>query len=331
MMRRRVFRLVESKMNMKKAVVALAVLAASGAVMAQSSVTLYGLADAGVGRIKAHVANNDGTDKIQFLGNTLMNNSDSFIGLRGTEDLGSGLKVGFQFEQSVDLDSGGASGQDRGANVWIGGNWGTVKLGRADAPSFWGAAAWELTGAANYSPIVNTYLVAGEGRYNDSQISYKLPNFGGFSGEIAYVSKNDRADNENKWDGNLTYANGPIGVGLSVNKTGGRKTNYLLGAKYDFGSFALATSFAESRNLITNDNHRRGVSLGGQAKLGAATLTLDLTRDLKHKTSLGGDLKEYTNGVFEAKYALSKRTSVYGAYLRFDGTNNYGVGLQHRF
>ena len=77
-------------------------------------------------------------------------------------------------------------------------------------------------------------------------------------------------------------------------------------------------------------SQRRGVSLGGTAKFGAASLTLDVTRDLKSEAN-NVAYKKRTNAVLEAKYALSKRTFVYGAYLRFDGDNNYGVGVRHNF
>jgi len=71
---------------------------------------------------------------------------------------------------------------------------------------------------------------------------------------------------------------------------------------------------------------RRGFSLGGRANLGAFAVTLDLTRDTKN---LAG--KKYTNGLLEGKYALSKRTFMYAAYLRHDGNNNYGLGVRHNF
>ena len=72
---------------------------------------------------------------------------------------------------------------------------------------------------------------------------------------------------------------------------------------------------------------RRGASIGGTATFGATSVTLDLTRDTKNEWTG----KKYTNGVLEAKYALSKRTFVYGAFLRYDGDNNYGVGVRHNF
>ena len=316
---------------MKKSLIALAVLGASGFAMAQSSVTLYGVADAGIGKIEAGsgAGGNDASDKTEFISGSLMNNGISRIGVRGVEDLGGGLKAGFNFESGLDLDNGNNLGSGggfwgRAANLWLGGGWGTVKLGRTLNPSFYGTVAWELTGSATYSVVTNTYNFAGGGARNNSQFSYKTPNMGGFSAELGYILKPDNGDRA-KWDVNAIYANGPIGVGLSANKTKGTSTNYAIGGKYSFSNFALAASYTNVNNAA--NAKRRGFSLGGTATFGAASLTLDLTRDTKNEWTG----KKYTNGLVEAKYALSKRTFVYGAFLRLDDTNNYGIGVRHNF
>ena len=316
---------------MKKSLIALAVLGLSGAAMAQSSVTLYGVADAGIGKIEAGsgLANpaNDASDKTEFISGSMMNNGTSRLGVRGVEDLGGGLKAGFQFETGLDLDNGGSSGAfwSRQANIWLGGNWGTVKLGRQFTPSYLTTSTFELTGAALYSVLANTYKFAGIGRRANSAFAYMTPSFGGFTGALAYVTKTDLATPKAAYDLGLMYANGPIGVGVSVNKFSTSKTNYQAGAKYSFGNFALAGSYTQASNAAKAV--RRGFGIGGSANFGAFTVTLDLTRDTKNEWTG----KKYTNGVVEAKYALSKRTFVYGAFLRLDSTNNYGIGVRHNF
>ena len=316
---------------MKKSLIALAVLGLSGAAMAQSSVTLYGVADAGIGKIEAGsgLANpaNDASDKTEFISGSMMNNGTSRLGVRGVEDLGGGLKAGFQFETGLDLDNGGSSGAfwSRQANIWLGGNWGTVKLGRQFTPSYLTTSTFELTGAALYSVLANTYKFAGIGRRANSAFTYMTPNFGGFTAGVAYVTKTDLAKPKAAYDLGLMYANGPIGVGVSVNKFSTSKTNYQAGAKYSFGNFALAGSYTQASNEAKAV--RRGFGIGGSANFGAFALTVDLTRDTKNEWTG----KKYTNGVVEAKYALSKRTFVYGAFLRLDDTNNYGIGVRHNF
>ena len=320
---------------MKKTLIALAVLAASGAAMAQSSVTLYGVVDLGIGKM-------DG-GKVNMTSGGVLTNGNSRIGLRGVEDLGGGLKAGFNFEQGIDAENGGSLnsvngglGWGRAANLWLGGNWGTFKMGRTLTPSYYGLAAYELTGAANYSVVANTYGFVGANARNSSQFSYTTPNLGGFSAEVGYIFKADNG-NRAKVDANVMYVNGPLAVALSANKVKDGKANYALGGKYNFGNFALATSYQAARNNVytsgslTATGKRQGVSLGGSVAFGAASVTLDVTRDLKHELDGGVKLKKYTNAVLEAKYALSKRTFVYGDFLRLDSTNNYGFGIRHNF
>ena len=293
---------------MKKSLIALAVLGASGAAMAQSSVTLYGVADAGLAKLEGVSSQMSSAGR--------MNNGISRLGVRGVEDMGGGLKAGFNFESGLSLEDGatatsGGGFWGRAANLWLGGNWGTFKMGRTLNPSFYGLATWELTGAANYSVVANTYSVAGSGARNSSQFSYKTPD--GLGGNA-------------KWDANVIYANGPIRAGLSVNKTKGQKVGYALGAKYNFGSFAVAGSYNDAHYDKSAGVGRRGVSIGGSAMFGPFTLTADVTRDLKNAAG-----KKYTNFLLEGKYALSKRTFVYLAGLRLDSTNNYGLGVRHNF
>ena len=331
---------------MKKTLISLAVLAASTGAFAQSSVTLYGTADAGVGKL--------GKGKVGMQANNAVNTSNSFLGFRGTEDLGGGLRAGFQFEQGVNLKDGSTEdkaaygGQtiwQRQANLWLGGNWGTFRMGRAYAPSRNAFAAWDIVGDANNSVAGQTFGdIGSNGTRNSSQFSYKTPDFGGFTAELGYVFKPDNGDRA-KVDLGLTYINGPLSAGVSYNKAKNQKANYALGAQYRFGMFALSAGYHHSENLRYADDNtgniiagavgrRSGVSLGGKAYFGAASLTVGLARDTKQDYVVN-DLKykgkKYTNGLIEGRYAFSKRTFVYANYLRIDGANGYGIGMRHDF
>jgi len=303
---------------MKKSLIALAVLGASGFAMAQSSVTLYGVADAGLGK----VANG----KTQMTSAGLLNNGNSRLGVKGVEDLGGGLKAGFNFESGLSLKNGDYAGSGggfwgRAANMYLGGSWGTFLMGRTLNPSFYGFAAWELTGAANYTVVGNTYgFGGGNGPRNSSQSTYTTPNISGFSGSLGYIFSADNGGNA-KWDLNAIYANGPMSVAVTANKTQTQKTGWSLGGRYNFGQFIAAASYSDAYSV------RRGFSIGGTALFGPASVTLDLTRDTRN---LAG-AKKYTNALLEGKYSLSKRTFVYADYLRLDGGNNYGVGVRHNF
>ena len=133
---------------MKKSLVALAVLAASGAAMAQSSVTLFGIVDAGYA-----VGNGSISDKTS-LRNSGYNSSR--LGFRGVEDLGGGMRAEFWLEAGVSNDSGAAQATNtnnqavtgltsagtqgltfnRKSTVGLVGSMGEIRLGRDYVPSF---------------------------------------------------------------------------------------------------------------------------------------------------------------------------------------------------
>ena len=336
---------------MKTPLLALAALMAGGAALAQSSVTLYGVADVGIGKQPGA--------STQMVSGSWVNNSASYLGFRGVEDLGGGLKAGFNFEQGLSLENGATDDQtagnnpnygramfQRAANLWLGGSWGTFKMGRAYTPSRNALAAWEIMGMPTYATAVTTFgVVGGETDHrNNSQFSYKTPDLSGFSAEIGYVMKADNND-RSKVDVGLIYVNGPLSAGLSFNKTKDMKANYALGALYNFGNFALSAGYFNTRNLeatyvvngqtIANrSGQANGVTLGGSVNFGAMSLALNVGRQTKLNYIENGvrvNDKKRTNATLEAKYAMSKRTFAYAVYMRSWDENFYGVGLQHGF
>jgi predicted porin len=250
---------------MKKALIALAVLGvASGAAMAQSSVTLYGVADIAVGTAKSA-----GDTKFGAQTNTLVTNGTSRIGLMGREDLGSGLWAGFRYETPVNLATGSSntvnplangSTWSREANVMLGSNSiGTLKLGRSTTPSYDGQGKYDLTGWANYSVLANTFgWGASAVPRNNAQVEYMSPNWSGFGFAASYIFKADGAvvapagvnNKTDRWDLNLAYVQGPIKAAITANKMSGsasnqaNKLNWTVGGSYTFGNmFALAVSY----------------------------------------------------------------------------------------
>lgn len=340
---------------MKKTLIALAAVAATGAAFAQSSVTLYGVADAAIGRDTNPASTT--TADTKFLSASSMNNGNSRWGVRGVEDLGGGLKAGFNFEQGLSLADGslaqsGGGAFGRAAYMTLGGGFGEIRLGRTLNPSFFAAAAWELTGTANYSVVTRQFNAASAtnpagadvlgGIRNSNQIAYTTPNFGGVSATLGYVMKGNDASaaatgDQSKVDLNVIYRGGPLVVALGYNKLGNlpagapttlTKANVHVGANYDFGGFKVAGA------IIDPAGDAKGFSIGGTAMVGPVGLTLDIARDTFYKD---------TDLLVEAKYPLSKRTFAYVAVLR-DGkssdaarvadtvnTTNYGIGIRHNF
>lgn len=308
---------------MKKSLIALAALAASGVAMAQSSVTLYGVAD-------LSLAKSNGVSA-QMSGNGVLNNGNSRLGVRGVEDLGGGLKASFNFEQSINAENGKTDANTWQRNAWMAlqGNFGRFQFGRTLHPSFWGMAAWELTGTANYSAALNQFAGTIDGFRSDSVFQYTFA-ANGFSGTLGYIAKPDNGGNS-KYDLNAVYAQGPLTASFFYNKTQTKKGNMGLGAKYDFGSFVLAGS------ILNAGGPSKGFTIGGTVPLGAFAVTLDIARE-------NGTGMKNTDILLEGKYALSKRTFAYAVYYK-DGDangalpggfatgakNHFGVGLRHNF
>ena len=254
---------------MKKSLIALAVLAASGAAMAQSSVTLYGVADAGLVKSSGISA--------QMTSAGVMNNGTSRLGVRGVEDLGGGLKASFNFEHGLGMENGkgGLSGGEmwsRAAWMALQGGFGRVQMGRTLNPSFYGIAAWELTGAANYSATVNQFMASMGGDVRDNSVLQYTFAANGFSGTLGYIFKPDRGGNA-KYDLNAIYSQGPVVASFIYNKVNNAKGNYALGGSYDFGSFKVAGSIQDP------GGNSKGFTLGATVPLGAFSITADIARE----------------------------------------------------
>ena len=129
---------------MKKSLIALAVLAASGAAMAQSSVTLYGVLDTGLTYSK-------GEESVYGMTH-VGGNVNSRLGFRGVEDLGNGLKATFNLESGFSADDGtNYMGQDglaftRTSTVGLAGNFGEVRLGRMLTSSYLAVSRYDAFG-----------------------------------------------------------------------------------------------------------------------------------------------------------------------------------------
>jgi predicted porin len=310
---------------MKKTLIALAVLAASSASMAQ--VTLYGVADLSLSATNQTGVRSDAS----MSGNGLLNDGNSRWGIKTVEDLGGGLKLTAQFEQNINYENGSTVTADsRYAYMALDGSFGRIKAGRTLTPSFFGVAAWELTGAANFTAVGNQFAFAGAGSRNSSEFSYTTPNFGGLTATLGYVTELDlaAAGSPSKTDANIIYAAGPLAVGFSYNKVSNVSDgNYSLGASYNFGSFILAGSYQDPAG------QQQGWTLGASLPVGAWKFTVDVAQDTGF---------DDTNYLLYAGYSLSKRTTVYGAYHNDGKSGNavkktavqsetYGVGIRHNF
>ena len=337
---------------MKKSLVALAVLAASGVSFAQSSVTLYGLADIWFGGVKTTdgvTGNSQTATKIDSGGvNT------SRWGMKGSEDLGGGLKANFVLEQGFNLDdgSGNVAGQafSRYAYVGFSGGFGEVKLGKT------GTAYDDVQGASDavfdskLSPMNWVFASTGYDWTAGNSIYYQAPNMGGFSGAISYALDEKNPALAKTTSLNLTYGAGPVAVQLgyqvedkdnTVLANGAADAKFTrLGGSYNFGVAALKATYGKVNNVGgTSGYDATEYQLGVDFPVSSAlTLSASYAKSDDSK-SVGYEQSRKGYGI-GAAYTLSKRTFVYGGYTANKFTNqNAGddkldilaVGVQHKF
>jgi predicted porin len=344
---------------MKKSLIALAVLAASGASFAQSSVTAYGLVDVWFGSLKT----DDGR------GNTLTQTklddggvSGSRWGLKGSEDLGGGLKANFKLEQGFSVDSGSATaGQAFARYSYVGfsGGFGEVKLGKT------GTAYDDVNGASDaafdsaLSPMNRGVFKSTGYTWNPANtIYYQSPTFSGFSGAVSYSlgeNKTATTDASSISSVNLQYANGPLAVQFGYQIEDIANTTALpsdlkftrLGASYNFGVATLKANYGKTNNVGNQNGYdATDFQIGVDYPVSSA-LTLSASYAKSDDSNPAGVYEQSRKGFgFAAAYTLSKRTFVYGGFT----TNSFSqqtlvgqpapsdskveilaVGVQHNF
>ncbi|MBW7924981.1 MAG: porin [Burkholderiaceae bacterium] len=345
---------------MKKTLLAVAVAAAlPAAAFAQTNVTLYGIADAGVGWQDNDV---DGQD-----GSLVVNsgyNSTSRFGIRGTEDLGSGLKATFNLEGGVQFDTGRSDADipsraafwNRRAVVGLAGGFGEVRFGRDYTPAFSSAGSTDIMG---YGLLGNwlTFTVQGgiETRANNG-VHYT----GTFSGitiravyadgeqpktRVGGIETVDGASGD-IWGLSAAWAGGPLtvqGYYQEVNTrasttapitSGGDSVKQMgVGAGYNFGAFRLALNYgiADADNGTTVTAMRgdkfQGLGLGAGVKLGTGELLAQIMQ-FKVDNAANG-LRDPKAKGFGLAYIhpLSKRTNLYATYGMMRNNSNASFAL----
>lgn len=338
-----------------KKLATLAVLAAAAAgAYAQSSVTLFGVVD----EAARYTKNGDTNQKALVSGGL----NTSRFGLRGYEDLGSGLRAGFWIESGFNADSGSSSDSTRFFNrrstVSLLGTFGEVRLGRDFTPTYTGYTDYDPFGdngvaasskfeigmgvARDGQTNVNQYTNGGETRA-DNQIQYFTPgNLGGFYGR-ASVASGEGVAGKKYVGGRVGYGAGPIDVSVSYGqytvapafgddkfKTGN------VGASYDFGVVKLEGYYSQSKFV---DQKIATYAIGAVAPIGLGSLRVGYTHANQSGTAAvttattvagltnvdGDDANQFALGY---TYNLSKRTAVYttGAYVKNKGRSQFAAG-----
>ncbi|MES2537944.1 MAG: porin [Pseudomonadota bacterium] len=311
---------------MKKSFIACAVLGAiAGAAHAQSSVTVYGVADIGYKLNKDNGTDANATSqKTSGISDGAL--SSSRIGFRGTEDLGGGLKANFVIEQGISptndelfgvrasggghqidgLSTSSNGGYSNGTNrqSWVGlsGNFGDVRLGYQYTNLYAVAAqaghnptSDSLRGAEIYHQ--HGQSVVGGTRANG--ITYISPRFSGFQATVQYgagsagreTSEMGGVINNNKRVGlRLNYAAGPFSADVAHTQ-----------AKFTTNTSGLATTSAfgvvaaGAQNVNTGERSGDLTQVAASYNLGVAKLSASYNTGKDGGTASSRNSSKYTS------------------------------------
>ncbi|MEN5422061.1 porin [Comamonas aquatica] len=277
---------------MKKSLIALAAVAASGAAFAQSSVTVFGVVDSAV----SYVNGQDNWSGLNSGGN-----QTSRLGFRGVEDLGGGLKANFWLEAGILADNGsGKSGYSanevandglafkRRATVGLSGNFGEVRMGRELTAAYNATSRYDVFGQVGFGAS-KVWADAGVNGDSTTQrvsnmVTYLSPDFSGFRANVNYGFGEDKdaqtaksSNSASSYMGaGLTYDNGPLSLGLGLERrnAGANTAEFIdhdsnpltpkvfngeydvtawsLGGSYNFGVAKLAAAYRNSEAKWTD-------------------------------------------------------------------------------
>ncbi len=314
---------------MKKSLLALAVLGAFAATAsAQSSVTIYGIVDANLGK------DIGSKDKRMFQG------AGSRLGFRGTEDLGGGLSAYFLIEHRFITANGNTnpsfpSFTNANPQIWTGsslvglrGGFGSVALGRQYTTAFLSsqlrADPWGWDTVAANGPATGGGIATVR---NNNAITYNFAASGfSFGAQIAEGAPN--GGTKKPFNLGAGYAGGPLTVGFGYERRAVADTNWLtLNGAYDLGMVKLGGLIGngEAANVKRKSWLLTAVApiAGGELRASHGQLKSGGTK-ISQKTGIG------------YFYPLSKRTTVYvdvanDSKAVASEKTGYDLGIKHTF
>ena len=317
---------------MKKSLIALAVLAASGAAMAQSSVTVYGRVDASVGSIDKLVG---GSQTKLFSGGDVGLTTPR-LGFMGVEDLGGGLKATFKLEQRIDIDTGALQSPSFKGETSLGlaGGFGAVRLGRMTT-SFDDARAlsnkFNVFDSNGFTPTGAAFKTISDTKTKNSDYSsrangmvrYDSPSFGGVYGSVSHAFEQTAGADDTVTSLLLGYKTGGLNVALGYQDEKTKQEYTQLSASYDFGTFALSGGYSTRKADAVTGGKDNEYNLGVEVPFGAVKVSAGYAAS---ETKISGAKASESSGFgLGARYALSKRTSLYGGYSKVSEENAAGV------
>ncbi len=290
-----------------------------------SGVTLYGIVDVGVEQLN-HVASAGGGSITRMPSNTSL--LPSRWGMRGTEDLGGGLKANFTLEAGIAPDQGTANqgGRAMGRQSWVGvsGGWGAVTIGRQYSMLFWSLLDSDLIGPAVYGMgSLDAYIPNARA---DNAVAYRAT-FGGVAVGAEYSFGRD----------GVNAGPSPAGTNCAGESGSDKQAcrQWSLYAKYDAPNWGAAIGYdtqngrtpASSTDVVfggmnSSSKHDDRLHVGGYFKVASVKIGGGLLR----RDNDGDAIKPRSDlWYLGASYPLTEALTLEGQWLdlRYKNVSNY--------
>ena len=323
---------------MNKKLIALAVAGAcvAPAAMAQTAnpVTLYGRVHVTLESVEA---SGGAAGASPLVRRNRVSDQSSLLGVRGTEDLGGGLKAFFQLETVFKADQNDSTFAARNSGVGLQGSWGSALLGRWDIPYKIALNTIDPLGDVSLGGSEAAMFGAGFGSNNTTPpfnrreqnvVQYWSPNWSGIAFRLSYAANEARTStlNPRSNGASVTYGAGPVYLAYAYHEfkdqsfavtpavTLKKQTANMVAGTYTFGPVKLGAGyeqikrdgFSKKKDWIANAVYTMGnhqlIYQYQQAKDGAASGTQP-------------DCKVNTPAY---RYNFSKRTNVTLQYTKVD-------------
>jgi len=329
------------KKTYTRGLLALACLGAASTAMAQSSVTLYG-------RVNTSIENQRAGGSSRWV----EQNNSSRWGIKGTEDLGGGLKAGFGLESGFSSDTGVAAPEffGRRSEVFLSGSGGTLRLGRFFSEAYYATA--DYVSLHNHDTGTSAdALYAYIGR-NQNKVAYRAPEFVPNLSIEGSVSLPEGVPGlKRNYDLALNYVTGALQLGAGYEQAdteavgtrrGISKSQGALRALYTTGPFTFGGYLQRDKNAFANNTlietgNRTNVRLVGMYALGAGEFHVNVGSAGKSSQVSDSSARQYT---LAYNYNLSKRTKVYAFLTKIDDSaaglyggdfRSVAFGVRHNF
>lgn len=307
---------------MKQKIIALAMVAAfsAPAFADTGNITVYGKAFL---TLEQHDSGGAGSTS-----QMRVNNGASRLGVRGSEDLGDGLKAMFQYEVEMDADgsAGNGLGKTRNSGAGLEGGFGKVILGIWDSPFKVAHNAIELFDNTTDWTATKVIGISATKNFNTRQknmVQYWTPKMGALQASFMYSPDEAKT---NTVDKNIlsmagTYNQDEIYASLAYESrsdattTGTTDSALRAVGKYDLGDFWVGAMLENIKTNLTVASSVTGnnAELVGAFKMGAASLAASYAK--AGSTAAPGVAANDVNQItLRYGYKFSKRTEIFAAY-----------------